>query len=68
MAFYLRRKYEAVPDEKLVCTDALTTTTALTPSGSASFVGADTVDIATLRTQIQAIETAVNEIVTLLGG
>lgn len=68
MAFYLRRRYETVPDEKLVCGDALVTGSGVVASASGAFVGTDTVSIADLRTQIQAIETALNELVTLLGG
>ena len=68
MAFYLRRLYETVPDDKVVLTDALVTGSGVAVSGSAAFVGTDTVDIAEVRTQIQAIETALNEVVTLLGG
>ena len=68
MAFYLRRLYETVPDEKVICGDALVTGSGVTESGSAAFAGSDTVDIATLRAQVQAIETALNEVVTLLGG
>jgi len=67
MAFYLRRKHETVPDDKLVCADALLTGTTVTPSGSASFVGSDTVDISDLRTQIQAIELRVIAIEAVLG-
>lgn len=68
MAFYLRRLYETVPDDKVVLTDALVTGSGVGTSASGAFVGTDTVDIAALRTQIQAIETALNEVVTLLGG
>jgi hypothetical protein len=68
MAFYLRRLYETVPDDSVLCGDALVTGSGVAESGSASFVGSDTVDIAELRTQLQAIEAALNEVVTLLGG
>lgn len=67
MAFYLRRRYETVPDEKLVCADALLTGTKVTPSGSGAFVGADTVSLADLLAQIQAIELRVIAIETVLG-
>ena len=69
MAFYLRRLYETVPDDMVVCGDGtLVTGSGVAESGSAAFAGSDTVDIAELRTQVQAIETALNEVVTLLGG
>ncbi len=68
MAFYLRRLYETVPDDQVLCGDALVTGSGVATSGSAAFAGSDTVDIATLRAQVQAIETALNEVVTLLGG
>ena len=69
MAFYLRRLYETVPDDIVVCGDgSLVTGSGVVESGSASFTGSDTVELADLRTQIQAIETQLNEIVTLLGG
>jgi len=68
MTFCLRRLHETVPDDKVVLTDALVTGSGVAVSGSAAFVGTDTVDIAEVRTQIQAIETALNEVVTLLGG
>ena len=68
MAFYLRRLYETVPDDKVVCGEDAITGSGVAVSGSAAFVGSDTVDIAELRTKVQAIETALNEVVTLLGG
>lgn len=68
MAFYLRRLYETVPDEKVLCGDALVTGSGVAVSGSAAFTGSDTVELSDLRAKIQAIETALNEVVTLLGG
>ena len=68
MAFYLRRLYEMDPNDKVALTDALVTGSGVATSGSAAFAGSDTVDIAALRAQVQAIETALNEVVMLLGG
>jgi NAD(P)H-hydrate repair Nnr-like enzyme with NAD(P)H-hydrate dehydratase domain len=68
MAFYLRRLHEVDQDQSIICGEALVTGSGVATSGSAAFAGSDTVDIATLRTQVQAIETALNEVVTLLGG
>lgn len=62
MAFYLRRRCETDGDTLLVCSDQDATAmgSGVAESGSASFVGTDTVGIAALRAQIQDIETKLN--------
>lgn len=62
MAFYLRRRSETVGDTLLVCSDATATEmgSGVAESASGAFVGTDTVDIATLRAQIQDIEEKLN--------
>lgn len=69
MAFYLRRRYETDAGDTLVLSDSDTKLTAstVTDSGSGAFVGSDTVDIATLRTAVRALQTAVADIQGVIG-
>ena len=62
MAFYLRRRCETNGDSLVVLSDqdADAMGSGVAESGSASFVGSDTVDIAALRAQIQDIEDKLN--------
>lgn len=68
MAFYLRRLCEAERSDIAVLTNSTAnlSETTVSDSGSAAFTGSDTVDLATLRTAVRALQTSLAEVQAML--